>query len=136
MQDHQNLQGADVWWNEAQNKFERLWSRDHKKLRVKLKTNISSSTRSIPPELAGRWLMVTASHPWSHMTFWLCSLARSHEKFKTQYLLFHKTYGHQVWLVKGPYPENQMIIDHLSFVMLNLYEIDSAIDKHDANFII
>ena len=43
------------------------------------KFNISSSTKSIPPDLAGRWLMVTGSHPWSHMS--LCSVARSHEKF-------------------------------------------------------
>ena len=38
------------------------------------KLNISFSTASIAPELAGRWLMVTGSHPWSHVTIWLWSL--------------------------------------------------------------
>ena len=37
MYDHRTLQGADVW-SEVHNKFIRLWSRDHKKSRVKLKT--------------------------------------------------------------------------------------------------
>ena len=40
------------------------------------------------------------------------------------------------WQVKVLHPEKQMIIDHLSFVMLNFYNIDTAIDKYDANFII
>ena len=70
------------------------------------------------------------------MTLWLCSLARSHEKFKTQYFFFRKAYGTQVWLVKGLHPEEQMTIDHLNFAMLNLYEIDTTMDMHDANFII
>ena len=35
------------------------------------------------PNLAGWWLMVTGSHPWGHMTTWLRTLARLHEKFIT-----------------------------------------------------
>ena len=97
----------------------------------------------ITPKFAGRWLMVTGIHPWSHMTLWLCNLARSHEKFNTQYL-FRNVLGTQVWLEKGLHPEMQMTIDHLRFVMLNLYKfvtlnlykIDTTIDKHDFNFII
>ena len=38
------------------------------------KLNISSSTRPIPPHLAGWW----------GMTLWPCSLERSHKKFKTK----------------------------------------------------
>ena len=44
------------------------------------KSDISSSTKSALPELAGRWRMVAESHSWSYMP--LCSLVRSHEKFK------------------------------------------------------
>ena len=38
MYDRQNFQDADAWWGDAHNKYVQLWSRDHKKLRVKLKT--------------------------------------------------------------------------------------------------
>ena len=32
------MQGADMWWGEAHNEVARIWSRDHKRSRVKLKT--------------------------------------------------------------------------------------------------
>ena len=35
---HQPLQGADVWWGEAHDEVARLWSRDHKRSCIKLKT--------------------------------------------------------------------------------------------------
>ena len=38
MYDRQKLQDADAWWGDTHNKYARLWSSDHKKLRVKLKT--------------------------------------------------------------------------------------------------
>ena len=41
------------------------------------KFNISSSTKSIPPDLAGRWLMVTGSHPWATCLF---AVLRDHTK--------------------------------------------------------
>ena len=44
---------------------------------------IFSSLGPVRPDLAGSWLMVTGSQPWSHMILWLCSIVRSHEKFKT-----------------------------------------------------
>ena len=47
-----------------------------------------------------------------------------------------KTYDPKAWQVKGLHPENKTTIDHLSFVTLNLYKINKAIDNYDANFII
>ena len=35
---HSTLQGADMWWGEAHNEVARIWSRDHKRSCVKLKT--------------------------------------------------------------------------------------------------
>ena len=35
---HQTLQYADMWWDKIHDKVARIWSRDHKKSRVKLKT--------------------------------------------------------------------------------------------------
>ena len=32
------MQGADMWWGEARNEVARIWSRYHKRSRVKLKT--------------------------------------------------------------------------------------------------
>ena len=52
------------------------------------------------------------------------------------FLFFRKTYGPQAWQVKWLHPEKQMTIDYLSFVMLNLYKIDNAIDKCDGDFMI
>ena len=35
---HQILQGADIWWGKAHNKVAKIWSRDHKRPRIKLDT--------------------------------------------------------------------------------------------------
>ena len=61
---------------------------------------------------------------------------RRETHYNVQYLLFPKTYEPKVWLLKGRHPRKQMTIDHLNFVMLNLYKTDTTIDKHDAHFII
>ena len=36
--DQQTLQGTDIWWGKAFNQVTRLWSHDHKRSRVNLKT--------------------------------------------------------------------------------------------------
>ena len=77
-----NFQGADVWWGKTHTKVAWLSSRDHKMSRVNGILNISSSTKSVPPDLAGWWRMVTGSLPWSNVTLWLWILVRL-EKYKT-----------------------------------------------------
>ena len=70
---HQTLQGADIRWHKAHNKVARLWSRDRKRSRVKLKTYTSSSIRP-PPDLVGWWHMEPPMEPHDSFIMQLCEV--------------------------------------------------------------
>ena len=70
---HQTLQGADIRWHKAHNKIARLWSRDRKRSRVKLKTYTSSSIRP-PPDLVGWWHMEPPMEPHDSFIMQLCEV--------------------------------------------------------------
>ena len=63
-----------------------------------IKSIISSVQQCLwPPDLAGWWLILRGSYRYSHMIFWLCGLAWSHDQLKTFYFYYCNTCGHQNW---------------------------------------
>ena len=50
-----------------------------------------------PPNLAGWWLTVRGSHPFSYMALLAHGLVRSWDKLRPLYLHYHIGYGHQTW---------------------------------------
>ena len=95
MYGHQTLYDADMWKSKMKlhDSLITSWPRGHHVksshrghyTRVHVsnwKHNTSSSPLLWPPNMAGWWLMVTQSHPYSLMTLWLRSRGMLREKRK------------------------------------------------------